>query len=312
VLLGAAYRARGDLRASEQTLRQAFPAGGSSPNLLVIADLDALYEEQGRLREMGRLYKDVFRSCCEQHDPPLTLLSWAHWRSGALLCEWNRLQEAEAAAQQLLALDPLPELARPTPELTLLGLGIQARVALAQGNGEWALACGQLESALHWAATCSLRCDDPLTSPLKKQRYVRYVVLAQVLIAHGRGHRNSSSLAQARMLLERLLDISIEAGAHGRRIEVQMLLALTLYAQGKTRQALSTLGSILAQAEPEGYLCLFADEGEVMAHLLALIAPFPLPRLITGSASRQRLPPSGRPSPMPRRNQHHARRSMSR
>jgi len=53
-----------------------------------------------------------------------------------------------------------------------------------------------------------------------------------------------------------------------------MLLALTLYAQGKTKQALSTLGPILAQAEPEGYLRLFADEGEVMAHLLALIAPF--------------------------------------
>ena len=53
-----------------------------------------------------------------------------------------------------------------------------------------------------------------------------------------------------------------------------MLLALALYAQGKTKQALSTLGPILAQAEPEGYLRLFADEGEVMAHLLALMAPF--------------------------------------
>jgi LuxR family maltose regulon positive regulatory protein len=306
VLLGAAYRARGDLRASEQMWRNAYPAGGMFPNHLIISRLDDLYEEQGRLRELGRLYEDVFRSCREQRDPPFLLLSWAYWRSGVLLCEWNRLQEAEAAAQQLLALDPLPELARPTPGLTLLGLGIQARVALAQGNGEWvrqllkreeldvarfpipeatkdllilapvrlALACGQIESALHWAATCGLRCDDPLTSPLKKQRYVRYIVLARVLLARGGGHRNSSSLAQARMLLERLLDISIEAGAHGRRIEVQMLLALTLYAQGKTKQALSTLGPILAQAEPEGYLRLFADEGEVMAHLLALMAPF--------------------------------------
>jgi LuxR family maltose regulon positive regulatory protein len=306
VLLGAAYRARGDLRASEQMWRNAYPAGGTLPNHLIISRLDDLYEEQGRLRELGRLYEDVFRSCREQRDPPLLLLSWAHWRSGVLLCEWNRLQEAEAAAQQLLALDPLPELARPSPGLTLLGLGVLARVALAQGNSErarqileseafdvarfpipqatkdllilapvrLALVCGQLESALHWAATCGLRCDDPLTSPLKKQRYVRYVVLARVLLARGRGHRNSSSLAQARMLLERLLGISIGAGAHGRRIEVQMLLALTLYAQGKTRQALSTLGPILAQAEPEGYLRLFADEGEVMAHLLALIAPF--------------------------------------
>ncbi|HEX6800490.1 MAG TPA: LuxR C-terminal-related transcriptional regulator [Ktedonobacterales bacterium] len=306
VLLGAAYRARGDLQASEQMWRNAVPAGEALPNLVALSGLDDLYEEQGRLRELGRLYEDVFRSCREHRDPPFTLLAWAHWRSGVLLCEWNRLQEAQAAAQQLLALDPLPDIARPTPELTLFGLGIQARVALAQGNGEWvrqlmereefdvprlpipraakdvlilypvrlALAYGQREPALRWASSCGLRYDDPLTTPLAKKHYVRYVTLARVLIARGRGHRNSSSLAQARMLLDRLLEITIGAGAQGRRIEVQMLLALALYAQGKTKQALATLGPILAQAEPEGYLRLFADEGDAMAHLLALIAPF--------------------------------------
>ena len=52
VLLGAVYRVRGDLLASEQTLRQALPAGGPSPNFVVIASLDELYEELGRLREL--------------------------------------------------------------------------------------------------------------------------------------------------------------------------------------------------------------------------------------------------------------------
>jgi LuxR family maltose regulon positive regulatory protein len=305
VLLGAAYRANGNLRASEQLWRNAYPAGGTLPNQLVLSFLDDLYEEQGRLRELGRLYEEVFRSCRAQRDPPLSLLAWAHWRSGVLLCEWNRLHEAEASAQQLLELGPLLNLARPTPEFTLFGLRIQAHVALAQGNGErvrqllereefdvtrlpipqaakdvlilvpvrLALACGQLESALQWAATCGLRYDDPLTTRLSKQHYVRYVTLARVLIARGRGHRNASSLVHARTLLERLLEIVVAAGAHGRRIEVQMLLAQALYAQGKTRQALFTLGSILAQAEPEGYLRLFADEGEAMAHLLTLMAP---------------------------------------
>jgi LuxR family transcriptional regulator, maltose regulon positive regulatory protein len=305
VLLGAAYRARGDLQASEQMWRNAYPAGGTLPNPVALGLLDDLYEEQGRLRELGRLYEDVLRSFREHRDPPTTLLFWVHWRYGALLCEWNRLQEAEAAAHRLLALDPLPDSARPTPEVALFGLRIQAHVALAQGNGEWvrqllergefdvarfpipqarkdllilvpvrlALACGQLEPALRWASSCGLRYDDPLTIPLKKQRYVRYVALARVLIARGRGHRNASSLAQARMLLERLLEITVAAGAEGRRIEVQMLLALALYAQGKTKQALSTLGPILAQAEPEGYLRLFADEGEAVAQLLTLIGP---------------------------------------
>ncbi len=198
VLLGAAYRASGDLRASEQIWRNAFPAGGTLPNYLILSRLDELYEEQGRLRELGRLYEDVFRSCREQRDPPLTLLALAHWRSGVLHCEWNRLQEAEAAAQQLLELGPLLNHDRPTPEFALFGLRIQAHVALAQGKGEWvrqllereeldvarfpipqagkdvlilipvrlALACGQMEPALHWASTCGLRYDDPLTTPL--------------------------------------------------------------------------------------------------------------------------------------------------
>ncbi|HEX4205879.1 MAG TPA: LuxR C-terminal-related transcriptional regulator [Ktedonobacteraceae bacterium] len=306
VLLGAAYRLGGDLLASEQTLRQALPADGSSPNLLVVMSLDDLYEEQGRLRELGRIYEDVLRSLPQHRNSPPLLLAQAHWRYGVLLYEWNRLQEAEAEALQLLELAPRLDLAHPTPELTLLGLGIQARVALAQGNSEQtrqilesealdvaqfpipqarkaplilvpvrlALACGQLEPALQWAASCGLHFDDLLTSPLGKSRYVGYVALARILIARGRGHPNALALSQAQILLDHLLEVAVRTDAHGRRIEIQMLRALALLAQGKTRQALATLGPILAQAEPEGYLRLFADEGEVMAHLLAQMAPF--------------------------------------
>ena len=306
VLLGAAYRVSGDLESSEQTLRQAFPAGGTSPNLVVIASLDELYEELGRLRELGRLYEDLFRSLARHHHLPSLSLALAHQRYGVLLYEWNRLQEAESSAQQSLELVPRLDLARPSPWLTLLGLGVLARVALAQGNSErarqileseafdvtqfpvpqaskdvlillpvrLALLCGQLEPALQWVSTCGLHYDDPLASPLEKSRYAGYVTLARVLIARGRGHPNALALAHARILLDQLLEIAVGTGAHGRHIEIQMLRALALHAQGKTRQALATLGPILAQAEPEGYLRLFADEGEVMAHLLALIAPF--------------------------------------
>jgi LuxR family maltose regulon positive regulatory protein len=85
-----------------------------------------------------------------------------------------------------------------------------------------------------------------------------------------------------------------------------MLLALALYAQGKTKQALSTLGPILAQAEQEGYLRLFADEGEVMAHLLTLIAPFTtashdyLQRIQTAIASVWHAQPDASTHPAPR------------
>jgi LuxR family maltose regulon positive regulatory protein len=306
VLLGAAYHVSGDLLASEQTLRQALPEGSPSPNFVVIASLDELYEELGRLRELGRLYEDLFRALAWHHHLPSLALALAHQRYGVLLYEWNRLQEAESEAQQSLELVPRLDLARPSPWLTLLGLGVLVRVALAQGNSErarqlleseafdvaqfpvsqaskdvlillpvrLALRCGQLEPALQWASACGLHSDDPLTSPLGKGRYAGYVTLARVLIARGRGHPNALALSQAQILLDHLLEISVGTGAHGRLIEIQMLRALALHAQGKARQALATLGPILAQAEPEGYLRLFADEGKVMAHLLALIASF--------------------------------------
>jgi LuxR family maltose regulon positive regulatory protein len=305
-LLGAAYHVSGDLESSEQTLRQAFPAGGPSPNFLVIASLDELYEELGRLRELGRLYEDLFHSLAWHHHLPPLPLALAHQRYGVLLYEWNRLQEAESSAQQSLELVPHLDPARPSPWLTLLGLGVLARVALAQGNSErarqlleseafdvaqlpvpqaskdllilipvrLALRCGQIEPALQWVSTCGLHYDDLLASPLEKKRYAGYVTLARILIARGQGHPNALALSQTQILLDHLLEIAVGTGAHGRRIEIQMLRALALHAQGKTRQALSTLGPILAQAEPEGYLRLFADEGEVMAHLLARMAPF--------------------------------------
>ena len=306
LLLGAAYRASGDLGASEQTLREAFPAGETRLNQPIIGSLSNLYEEQGRLRELGRLYEDVFRALARHPDPSPSLLVQVHLHYWVLLYEWNRLDEAECSAQQLLEACSRLDLPFPTPVPILLGLWRQVRIARAQGNDErvrhllerkefdvaqlpisqtrqgllslvpahLALARGQLESALHWAATCEWRYDDPLTAPLERMRYLGYITLARVLIARGRGHPNASSLSQALILLERLRDIATRMGAYGRLIEIHMLIALALHAQGKTRQALTTLGSILAQAEPEGYLRLFADEGEVMAHLLARIAPF--------------------------------------
>ena len=84
MLLGAAYRARGDLRASEQMWRNAYPAGGTLPNHLIISSLDDLYEEQGRLRELGRLYEDVFRAChgtARSPAPAAGLGALALWRA---------------------------------------------------------------------------------------------------------------------------------------------------------------------------------------------------------------------------------------
>jgi LuxR family transcriptional regulator, maltose regulon positive regulatory protein len=137
-----------------------------------------------------------------------------------------------------------------------------------------ALACDQVEDAERWASTCEIDYDDAPTTLLESRQVFAYLTLARVLIARGRVHKTATALAQALVLLHHWRDCALHLGFQGWFIEIQMLTALALQAQGKTRQALTTLGPVLAQAEPEGYLRLFADEGQPMAHLLAQISPY--------------------------------------
>ncbi|HZR43366.1 MAG TPA: LuxR C-terminal-related transcriptional regulator, partial [Ktedonobacteraceae bacterium] len=143
---------------------------------------------------------------------------------------------------------------------------------LAAHAARLALACGRVQEALHWKETCGVHADDQLGIPLESRRYFDYMTLARLLIAQGRTEHIRSPLVQALTLLEHLRDVVVRMGLHGWLIEIQMLTALALQAQGKTRRALLTLGEVLAQAEPEGYVSLFADEGLPMAYLLAQVS----------------------------------------
>jgi LuxR family maltose regulon positive regulatory protein len=68
--------------------------------------------------------------------------------------------------------------------------------------------------------------------------------------------------------LERQLRVNEEGGWNECVIELLILQALALDAQGETHRALDGLQRALALAEPEGYLRIFVDEGPAMARLL--------------------------------------------
>ena len=100
-----------------------------------------------------------------------------------------------------------------------------------------------------------------------------------------------------------LLQNLIEKRKNQRRlIEVLALKALALHQKGELDQALQTLGKALSQAEPEGYLRTFVDEGEAMARLLYQAAahgifPAYVGRMLAVLAEEnQSLKPSRRPS----------------
>jgi LuxR family transcriptional regulator, maltose regulon positive regulatory protein len=264
--------------------------------------------------------------------------------------EWNRQSEASQAAQQSILLAEQIDL----PALSSSGFWIQACIGLAQGQTEtarqflqqrreppqvqmplveqeevyWAavrarlaLACGQEDEAWQWESSCGKRFDDlpgpELSGELSGAGYFEYMTLARILIAHARREGNRAALSQALQLLEHLRNLAMRVGLHGWLLEIGMLTALALQAQGKIKQAVTTLGAVLAQAEPEGYVRLFADEGEPMAHLLAHICGFTtasasyIQRLQDALAHKMPVPialagpvaPHGLPSPLSSREQ---------
>jgi LuxR family transcriptional regulator, maltose regulon positive regulatory protein len=138
---------------------------------------------------------------------------------------------------------------------TLLQLRAQrARLALLQG---------ELALAERWGAESHVG-EAPPAEDLRSQYLYRFVqsTRARLLIAQGRA-------GEALVLIERLRLLAARAGWGRITISLAAVTALAQRAQGNGAAALRTLSGTLAQAEPEGYVRLFADEGLGMTHLLA-------------------------------------------
>jgi LuxR family maltose regulon positive regulatory protein len=278
-LLGELYKAQGQLRRAE-----------------------ALYDYPRRTLESHTKIPPM----------PLFVISYSLMRKAALLYEWNRLEDAASTMQQVLKALPsavlgiIPPPSRPL--LLIFGSWARARIEWAQGRSEAAraffemvqnqpeilqepsekeqssidlsaltarlqLLYGQTEAAIRWQRTCGLHFDDAPETLQQGSRVFSYLTLARILIIQGRRNPTDEALSQALTLLEHWRRLAQRLDFQSWLIEIQMLTALTLQAQGHTRQALSTLGAALAQAEPEGYVRLFADEGQPMMYLLAHISP---------------------------------------
>jgi DNA-binding CsgD family transcriptional regulator len=86
-------------------------------------------------------------------------------------------------------------------------------------------------------------------------------VLARLLLAQGRPGR-------ALVLLDRLHAAAMAQGRDGSIIEIGALRALALAASGEEPAAVTALAGTLMLASPQGYVRVFADEGQLMARLL--------------------------------------------
>ncbi len=289
-LLGAVLRTSGDFNAATEASTKAIAisqaTGDSQLSAVVLCDQAALHYSQGQLHKAAAICRDaeqISDKYAGQSGRPLPVMGYAYIRLSAVLREWNDLETATGYAREGLELckqwgqaDFLVysyiEVAK-----VLQAIGdmdgaldaIQTGKRIASNVSPWPgfhvatqqarlwLVQGKLEDVTRWVQVSGLRNDDSLSF----QYLFRYIVLARVLIAQG-------VFDEAAGLLSRLLEVAETARAMGCMIEILILQALALQAQGKIDHALTSLERALVFAEPEGYVRTFIDEGSSMGKLL--------------------------------------------
>ncbi len=126
------------------------------------------------------------------------------------------------------------------------------------------LAQNDLDTASRWAQESNLSAE----VEFNPQNEFEHISLARVLIAQGRAESDGKTLAKALELTNRLTLSAESAGRMGHLIELLILQALALDAQGNLDQALSCLERALVLAEPQGFVRIFLDNGNPIIHLL--------------------------------------------
>jgi LuxR family maltose regulon positive regulatory protein len=293
-LLGLAQYASGDLEEAERSLADFHTNLRKTAEIQTLIGITFLLADirvaLGRLHEAESSYEQTLRLATGQGEPMPLGTADLYRGLGELTIEWGDL---EAAAQHLLTSQKLGEQTATTDWLHRLCVS-QARLKEAQGDLDSALALldeaervyirsplpdvrpvaalkarvwlkqGRLAEALGWAREQGLSVDDDL----RYTREFEHITLARVLIAAGKSDREAGSLDEATRLLGRLLQAAETGGRLGSAIQILLLQALAFQAQDNLSHALAPLERALALAKPEGYVCIFVDEGEAMRLLI--------------------------------------------
>jgi LuxR family maltose regulon positive regulatory protein len=286
---GAACWLRGDITCGKEAFADAGRLSRAVGNLytatMSLRTLAYLETVSGHLYRAAEMFQEILQLTRARSGQPLPLAAEALLGLGALEYEWNHLDEAARCLEQAAELSQLLAAAD-----TIVGsLVAQARLQRARGDahaaarllrqaesiggestlaptyaaafGAWRLLMrlerGDLRSAARLADELGLTHD-------RAGDWVReseYLAFGRVLLAQG---ETDQTLA----LVTRRLPNAEATERWGHVIEMLILQALALKAQGHLPQALAALERALALAQPEGYVRLFLDEGAPMLELL--------------------------------------------
>jgi LuxR family transcriptional regulator, maltose regulon positive regulatory protein len=211
-------------------------------------ELSELYLEQFDLEgSVQQLLKS--KELGEKAELPVWRYRWciAQSRLHEAQGDLGRALEFLDDAQRLYIRTPLPDMSPIS--------AMKARIWVAQGR---------LNKALEWEHQQEHSVDDNLSF----MREFEHITLTRILIAQYQKDRCEDTIHSAIVLLTRLLEAGEGSGRMGSVIEILMLQALALLAQGSIPAALAPLARALSLAEPEDYIRIFVVEGNPMAELL--------------------------------------------
>jgi LuxR family maltose regulon positive regulatory protein len=284
--LGKAHYFAGDIKAASIALQEAWRVSWEVNHtfglFLVVHDLAHLHILQGHLYRADQIYRQALEQAL-QRSGSQPAMGPAYVGRGNLEREWNHLDAAtdllqkgitlckqtgntQAILQAYIGLAFIHQAqgdADGARALMQQAMQIQEQHALSRGTQvpaaqAWLfLMQGNEAAALDWIQGCGLSVDQDLDHLRERE----YLTLVRILLSQ---HR----LDEAAKWLTNLLQLAEAQGRRGSGIEIRMLQAEALHAAGAINQAMEHLSRALSLAEPEGYIRLFVDEGELLARLL--------------------------------------------
>ncbi len=331
IALGDAYGFKGDMAAAYKARLEAAEASGAAGNTLF--SILAYLKVAITLREQGQLQRTV--ELCQQQLQLAGRCGLSQGSvAGALLAIWGEV------LAELGELERAIDLARKGVELTerggaaaMLGWSYLCLIRVLFSAGDRAgakeivqraentaresslppwttnqvlawrtrlwLAEDEMEAACQWVRQRRLDTAEGPTAPHEFDFFSLddHLLVARCLIAQER-------LDEANILLPGLLEAAEAGGRTSRAIEILVLQALAFQAGADTPRAMAVLERALALAEPEGFFCIFVDEGPSMARLLCeaasreiapdyvhrLLAAFPVAEMGSTGPSKSQAP----------------------
>ncbi len=247
-ILGRVQRAQGRLGAALRTYQDGLelgaPAGGP-----VVATVGEAHVGMAEVLYQRDQLDDALHHVGEGIELCRQLTSTQALATGLTTLAWIRQALGDPAAARQSMEEAYHVL--PSPEIVSLANPVpaeRARLLLAQGD---------VAAAADWVEERGLRASDEPAYARERE----YLVLVRLLLARG-------AAASALDLLDRLRRPAEAQGRIASVIEVRLLAALATAARGDGAAALAALASALAHGRAEGYVRVFADEGQPMAALL--------------------------------------------